>query len=96
MVHVLVAGSSSSHGFFSYHPTTEHHVLCSKGRRGNAWRQVTTRIFASSNRRGGHSCVYEVHALFRLRTVCHIGCMDLVDDIYRFAFCLPLKFYRRP
>ena len=44
---------------------------------GNARRQVTSGIFASSNRSDGHSCVHSGHVLFRLRTVCHFVCTSL-------------------
>ena len=32
-------------------------------------RQVTSEIFPSSGRSGGHSCVHKKHVLFRLRTI---------------------------
>ena len=69
-------------GFSGIIPITEHHVLCNKGRHGyqshgfvsgNARRQLTSEIFASSSRSDGHLCVHYGHALFHLRTVCHIG-----------------------
>ena len=34
VLYSVAGSSSSSHGLFWYHPTTEHHALCSEGRHG--------------------------------------------------------------